>query len=340
MKNTYLLILAVAILGVSALYLLQKDTGASSTITSSDKDFSIKNFDEIYKIFLADRNGKKILLERTADQKWLLNGKFDVRDDAVLMLRQVMSHVEIRTIPTNSATQRIVSDLATLGIKVEAYNQNGEKVKSYYVGGSTKDEMGTYMIMENAEQPYVTHIAMLPGGLRARYMLGEENWKDTRFFKESVENIKMVTVEYPSMPSKSFLLQHDLSTFTVQPLKSTLPKSPNSIKRGIAEKYLDQFKNIGAEAFRNDMPEKDSILRSVPFAIVTVKNLQDKEISIKLYPIPMEDLTTEQKEAKLQATIERYFGSCSNGEFYLLQQVVVGKVLWSYDSFFEENKLN
>ena len=251
MKNTYLLILLVSILGVGALYLVKKNTGASTTVTSADKDFAIKNFDQISKIFLADRNGKKILLERSSDQTWTLNGKYDVRDDAMLMLRQVMSHVEIKTIPTNSATQRIVSDLATLGIKVEAYNQSGEKVKSYYVGGSTKDEMGTYMIMENAEQPYVTHIPMLPGGLRARYMLEEENWKDTRFFKEPIENIKMVKVEYPAMPAKSFVLEHDLARFTVQPLKSNLPKSANPIKRGIAEKYLDQFKNIGAEAFRN-----------------------------------------------------------------------------------------
>ena len=340
MKNTYLLILLVSILGVGALYLVKKNTGASTTVTSADKDFAIKNFEEIHKIFLADRNGKKVLLERTPDQKWMLNGKFDVRDDAMLMLRQVMSYVEIKTIPTNSATQRIVSDLATQGIKVEAYNQNGEKVKSYYVGGTTKDEMGTYMIMENAEQPYVTHIAMLPGGLRARYMLDEENWKDIRFFKEPVENIKTVTVEYPTMPAKSFVLQHDVSNFTVQPLKSSLPKSANAIKRGIAEKYLDQFKNIGAEAFRNGMVGKDSIMHTTPFAIVTLKNLKGTEISIKLYPIPMEEMTAEERENKLQGTIERYFGSCSNGEFYLLQHVVIGKVLWSYESFFEENKLD
>jgi len=340
MKRTYLLILFASILGIAAIYLVKQNKGAATSITSPDKDFAIKNFDEVYKIFLADRKGKKILLERKDKDNWQLNGKYDVRPDALLMLRQVLTYVAIKTVPPNSALEGIVSDLATQGIKVEIYNKNNEKIKSYIVGGSNKDELGTYMIMEGAEQPYVTHIEMLPGGLRVRYMIDEEDWKDRRFFKEPIENIKEVSVDYPSLPSKSFKLIHDGSNYNIQPLNSNMPKSPNSVKRGVAERYLDQYKSVGAEAFRTTMVEKDSIISSEkPFATIKLTTIQNKETSLSLYPIQQEEMTQEEKEKNIAKTIERYFGNCSNGEFYLLQHVVVGKLLWSYESFFDENKV-
>ncbi|MCB9291126.1 MAG: hypothetical protein H6560_27725 [Lewinellaceae bacterium] len=49
----------------------------------------------------------------------------------------------------------MVESLATEGMKVELYDKDGGLLKAYYVGGSTSDERGTYMIMEGAEQPYV-----------------------------------------------------------------------------------------------------------------------------------------------------------------------------------------
>ncbi|MBK8723682.1 MAG: hypothetical protein IPL95_15930 [Saprospiraceae bacterium] len=339
MKKTYILILIASILGIASMYLLKNNKGAATSLTSTDKDFAIKNFDEVFKIFLADRKGHKILLERKDKDNWTLNGKFDVRPDAMLMMRQVMTYVSIKTVPTNSAMSGIISDLATQGIKVEAYNQKNELIKSYIVGGANKDESGTYMIMDGAEQPYLTYIEMLPGGLRTRYMVNEDDWKDRRFFKEPIENIKQVVVEYPSLQSKSFKLIHDGSNFTIQPLMSNMPKSANPIKRGIAEKYLDQFKGIGAEAFRTSMVEKDSIIANLrPFATIKMTNIQNKETSISLYPIEKEEMTAEEREKNIGKSIERYFGNCSNGEFYLLQQVVIGKLLWSYDSFFTENK--
>ena len=63
----------------------------------------------------------------------------------------------------------MVKSLASEGIKVELYDRKGEKIKAYYVGGATPDERGTYMIMENAEEPYVAHIPSWEGNLRFRF---------------------------------------------------------------------------------------------------------------------------------------------------------------------------
>ncbi|MDZ7847738.1 MAG: hypothetical protein U5L96_13775 [Owenweeksia sp.] len=46
------------------------------------------------------------------------------------------------------------------GVDVQVY-QNGELAKHFIVGTETQDEMGTYMMMKNAQAPYAVHIPAL-----------------------------------------------------------------------------------------------------------------------------------------------------------------------------------
>ena len=90
------------------------------------------------------------------------------------------------------AVADVVKDMATEGIKVEIYAKNGKALRTFYVGGSTSDDRGTFMMMENSNEPYVMHIQGFQGMLRPRFHTDEQDWRDRFVFKLKPEDIKMV----------------------------------------------------------------------------------------------------------------------------------------------------
>ena len=110
--------------------------------SSIDNTFSYKKTDSLTRIFLSDRKGNNINLEKR-NHKWILNNKHSVRNDAIETLLSTISNVQIRRSVSNSEFNTVVKNLATHGVKVELYSINKRPVKVYTVGGSTKDLLGT-----------------------------------------------------------------------------------------------------------------------------------------------------------------------------------------------------
>ena len=71
-RKTFWLLSAAALVTVVAVVLLLGKN--SSTNRSSAVDFSIADTSSIHTVFMADRSGGKVLLERQPDGTWLLNG--------------------------------------------------------------------------------------------------------------------------------------------------------------------------------------------------------------------------------------------------------------------------
>ena len=66
--------------------------------------------------------------------------------------------------------------------KVEIFTTDGENpIKTWYVGSSTKDHLGTYMLLQNKQQkssvPYITYKPGFYGTLDVRFFT---NWKEWR----------------------------------------------------------------------------------------------------------------------------------------------------------------
>lgn len=314
-------------------------TGANSnqtTLSLGDRDFAISDISSVRKIFLLHRNGASTTLEKK-DHHWLYNGKWKANPNAVSNLLEAVGSIEIKYQPAQAAIPNIVKDLATQGIKVELYDAEDNLLKTYYVGGGTADERGTYIILENSEQPYVGHLPNWEGNLRFRYNLTGYDWRDKTLFSYSADSIQSVSVEYPKQRNVSFTLTKKSSGFEVVPFyESTSPKSSLAVPSKI-EAYLTGFKSVGAEAFEYDHPNKDSISGLVPFSIITLTTVQGNTQRVNLYPIypPRIYNFNDPKSPNLPASqVERFFGLTHDNELMLLQNRVFQKLLWSYDGFF------
>ena len=331
MKNTLILLVLFLLLAGSTFYFFNYKPKKSS-VKRLDMNFHVDNMDDIHKIFLADRTGRQVTLEKNGNH-WIYNGKIKARPSAVNNLLDAIKRVRMKYIPPQAAVPHAVKNLAASGIKVELYNKNNEPIKVYYVGGMTSDERGTYMIMDNSEQPYVMHIPSWEGGLRARYWLKDMDWEDRSVFDYQPHEIKSIWVEYPRQKSKSFKLEKVNNAFEIAPFYEVTPKITKPAANGRIQQYLIGFQSLVAEGFRNDAPYRDSINQMIPFCTIQITNQKNKVNKVQFYP--KDPGATTSRKPTTRSDIFRYYASDNNGNFMLVQQRVFKDIFWSYESFFE-----
>lgn len=330
MKRTILLAILFLILGGGAWYATQGNKSRSVGMEAPEMQFAVDNPDDIYKIFIADRKGTTATIERKSGY-WLYNGKWKARPTAIENLLKTVSKVKVSYLAVKAAEKTMIESLASEGIKVEIYNKNDEKIKCYYVGGVTNDERGTYMMMEGAEIPYITHIPNFVGQLRVRYLLGDDNWRDRSIFDAKAADIQSISVDYTKEKTESFVVEKSGSdNYTVKPLNSITPVNRSPQRKGIPEAYLAQFEQKIAESFETANPQRDSILQLPPFATITLTKTDGKKQKVRFWPVEI------QIDPNLGTTyIERYFTDIDDETFMLTQQHVMGVLFRGYNFFFE-----
>ncbi|MCB0557731.1 MAG: DUF4340 domain-containing protein [Lewinellaceae bacterium] len=342
MNRTLVLLIAFLLLGGGVFWYLSQGKDEKTTLAGADRDFAVKDIGQVYKIFIADRRGERTTLERK-DGYWLYNGQYKARPSVMQPLLEAIARVQIKYQPPQAAMEKMVEALATEGIKVELYDKEGNLLKAYYVGGSTSDERGTYMIMEGAEQPYVAHLPFWEGNLSVRFRRYGDEWRDKTLFSEEVDNIQSVSIEYPKQRNQSFILENTPDGYEIRPFYDITPEIRRPFKEGSAEAFLINFERVGAEAFRNNYEGRDSISRLVPFSIITLVNKQGDTTQVKLHPIVKENIISQDAKSGeyvlYSSEIERYFADLNGKDFLLAQHLVLEKLFWGYSSFFQDKNL-
>lgn len=338
MKNTYLYLAILIILGVAAYFIVNNNKDAS-TITGSDSDFAIEDIDRIHKIFLADKQGNAATLIKENGEWQYLNPegkKYDVRPAALELLLETVQKVEVRYVVLEAAMKVAVNNLSTNGKKIEFYDKDGKRFKTYYVGGPSGDQQGTYMVMENSNQPYVTHLKFWEGFLTDRYELKEKNWRDKTVLGFKNEEIKSIQIDYTLQQSNSFLLkQVSEGKFEVEPLYPSTKKIPTEVLHQKALSYLYNYEHLVAEAFENKNPNLASVLEKVPFATVKVTTNAGLVKTVKFIPVIEQVEIDETTEASSRPAVQRYFAFVNgNEDVYLVQGLLFNKIFWGYDFFF------
>ncbi|MEZ4951769.1 MAG: DUF4340 domain-containing protein [Saprospiraceae bacterium] len=330
-NNTLWLLIGFLIVAVAAYFLIGEEEKETKTEALAKEMKFATPGNEVYKIFLAKRSGEETTLERK-DDYWVYNGKYRANQNVVDNLLQTISHVTVKFIPSSSMQPNIIKELATLGIKVELYDASDNLIKAYYVGGMTNNELGTHMIMEGSDRPFVCYLETAQGGLRARFDMEGDEWRDKALYREKPEQIEKVTIEYPLQKSQSFVLERKGKEFEVSPL-DPLSKSPTfKADETKVNSFLVGFDKVIAEAFENSNPKRDSILSLLPFATIQIIRKGGEEKLVQYFPID-KDLTDNVTGEKLP--VERYYAQEKGGDFYLVQQRVVGKLFWGYSNFIQ-----
>ncbi len=295
-KNRVAIVLLIILAGISAFLLIYKNR--TNTLDKESSSFAVEDTSSITKVFLADKQNNTVTLTKNNPGNWTVNNEFKASKDIVNMLLKTIMSVEVREPVSKAGSPQVIKMLASTSVKVEIYQRvyrinlfdkiklfpHEKKTKTYYVGGATQDNKGTYMLIEGSEEPYVTHIFGFNGFLTTRYSTLLKDWREHAIFNLKYNQIKSFSIQITDKPEGSFTAtKKSPRDFDIIALKDKTP-----VRNYDTLKIMDlfsSFNDVRFEVLLNDMDKlkKDSIVNSLPYNIITLEDMEGKKYSITTF---------------------------------------------------------
>jgi len=307
----------LALITLMAVLVWFLSTDKKSTI-SVENNFSISDTASVSKIFIADRNGTTITLNRN-EKNWVVNNKYGVRKDAINTILTTINQIRIQRPVSKNAFDNVIKNLATSGVKIEIYTNQETPNKTYTIGSSTANHLGTYMFLAGSETPFIVHIPSFNGFLSPRYgiqvnKISEVDWRTTNIFSLKAEKISRVIVNHIQEPKNSFSLTTG-SMILLNNLGNEV-----SFNQENTLQFLNVFKLLNCESYKDD---KEKIEFATPLHELIVNN-----DTLRTYAIGNGKLVKDKKD---NFTVKRMYATLNNGELMLIQDYVFNKVLITID---------
>jgi hypothetical protein len=323
-RSTYIYLVLLLLIGSVAVALMTRNR--NSTLPQDMQDFAVDDTARITKIELSDRNNHAVVLERKSPGSWTVNKKFNAQKSQVDILLETIKQVQVKNPVPMSARDNVIKTLASEAVKVRIF-KNDDPVKTYYVGGTTPDELGTLMLLENAKEPFVTYIPGFDGYLNTRYITNEKDWRSTEIYHLNPAEITNVEVEYPSNLTSSFSLDAARGQYTLTQKSSGTSSKMDEIP---AKRYLAGYRGIDFEGFAGmSTQSKDSLMSLTPLAIINVKSGSENAPELRIYSRHTDSRSMNTDSSTTDP--DHFYGIIGNSkEVVTLQSLVVGKLLPGY----------
>ena len=340
-KNRFLIVVTFIVVIIAVLLVVNRKY---TTLDDAESGFAISDTSTITKIFIVDKNNRSVILVKEGLGKWILNDKYLAQNYNVNMLLRTIKDIKVRYPVSIASRDNVIRRLATVARKVEIYQAAYrinlfdriklfpfEKLtRTYYVGDATQDNLGTFMQMEGADQPYVAFLPNLRGFIYPRYSTDEDDWRDQTIFRTPLEDFASVKVEFLEEPDESFVVEADEEG-------NLFLKFPGSDQHLVYDtlrmlQFVTAFKDVRYEAVLNNKlaPEYiDSIGQGPVAHIITLKEKDGDEFIVRTYRKGGFSRLYDTDGAALEPfDLDRLYAFINNDEdFILIQYFVFDKVL-------------
>ncbi len=190
MKKILLYILIIISLILLVFVGIIKDR--NSTLRDDKREFAISDTLSIDKIILENRSLEKLTLQRNKrETKWTLNDTLIANPYSINLLLKTIKEMQIKNPIARSGLENVFKRMAIQNTKV-VFFQNNKKIKTIYIGGETADQLGTFMMIEGAEEPYVVHIPGFNGYLSSRFSCKEHLWRSKKIFHQQLQTVTYI----------------------------------------------------------------------------------------------------------------------------------------------------
>lgn len=326
-------ILLVLMVAAAAVYFLVVRKPWKS-YSGDGTDFAIADTGAITKIFLADPRGGKVLLTKQADGSWLADNAVAADITKVNLLLQTMHDIKMRNPLGTNEFNTVIKELTAAGIKVEFY-EGDDLLKTIYVGQMTLDQSGTFMMIDGAEAPFVTHIPGFVGYLTPRFPTNPVKWKSKLIFDTKFDELAKVTVTYPITPAESFSLDNSAATPVLKDASGNVVQADANFLKY----YAGSFTQLYAEAYDDNFTaaQHDSIFKGDAYCLIKVENKAGKTQELKLH-IKGIDLKTKSRYddqgKELTFDTDKYFAFVNGDKnMVYIQNYSFGRVIKKLSDF-------
>ncbi len=251
-------------------------------------DFAIADTAAVDKIFIADKDGNQALLERSSGRYWKLNGTHLARKDAVDLLLKTFLRARVQRPVPQGKLSTVNRLLAGRGKKVEIYQGGETPVKTWYIGTSTQNHTGTYMVLADAngqlaEEPFIVHMEGFTGFLSTRFFTDEREWRYTGMFDYPGNSLRRVEVELTEAGGRLYAMEVD-SVGTLRVEGAPLSSRADTL---FWQDRFNRFRKVHLETYNNHLTAnaEDSLLNRAEPAFRLRAWGQDEDVpnEIELY---------------------------------------------------------
>ena len=294
-KNLPVIIIVLVLLCISIYFILKSGAG---TYGKGMQDFAVSDTSNITKIFFSDKKNRSITLTRVNAGKWMLNNKYTARKEGIDIMLKTIINLSVKAPVPKTARNNVIRRLAAKSVKVEVYQRvyridlfnylrffpHEKLTRTYYVGDVAQDNIGTFMILEGAEEPFITYLPGFRGFVSSRYSTLEVDWREHVLFHHRLPDIASVSIIFGDNPAWSFSLDNpDNRDFKLASVLNNQPFADFDTSKVI--EFLGSFGNVRFESFLNDMnkSKRDSITAQKPFYQISLTDRTGKVITVTTF---------------------------------------------------------
>ncbi len=334
MKNKNIgLVIGLVLIGVLGFFAtnLVRNRGKSDTELL---EFSVKDTTSINKITITEPNGMIISLVKSGDVWGDEAGNCVIQEPIHIML-ETFKNIQFKGYVPEKSRKNIVKLMTASHTKVEIF-QNGEWVKTWYVGFSTQDHYGTYMLLETPDDksdlPVIMKVKGLSGIIDPRFFADKRKWKCSNIFNLSLDEIAQVDVKFYDVPSRSFSVLKNKAHYEVKKNGKRLA----SLDTSMAIQYLTNYKKIHFELANFELNDKqvDSLKHSKPFGKLRVKEVNGKTTILKMFRMPVLSKTINDFGDSVAYNPDRFWCELPSGEvvkcqYYVFNPLIMGHIYFA-----------
>lgn len=337
-KNKILLLVLFLLVGIAIYLFTTQKPNTLNDIEGALSNFAFEDTTTIDKIFIADAMGKSVTLTKK-DEVWMVDNKFVARPDNIKLLMKTFGRIAVKSPVPKAAFNNVVKGIATASTKVEIYQGRDLPSKTYYIGGATINNQGTYMLLEEngvkSTVPFIMHIPGFYGYLSARFFTEPEQWRDAIVFKYLKDEIASIKVNYYETPNQSFIIHKNGDNYTLTGLES---ETTLNIDTNLVKEYVERYEKVYYEMIDVESTDEkiDSVIKSTPYFSIEVKTVSGSGDKIVAYHMPNFRKTIGKDGQEAPYDVDRMYGYLNDELFTLIQFATFDEIRYPKDYFIKK----
>jgi hypothetical protein len=216
-KKLIILIVALGALTGLTLYTMSLFKKKGNSITELI-EFSVADTSTVDKLIITDHFGNKMEIIRNGEL-WTEPDGTCITQTNVQFILDALKKVEFKGYLPDNSHKQFINMMSAQSIKVEIF-QEGDWVKTWYIGPPAQDHYGQIMLLEDAELgksdiPVMMKIRGLQGIIEPRFFADKRKWMCTNIFAVPLDKISKVDVRFYDEPTRSFTVTKNKNKLNV-----------------------------------------------------------------------------------------------------------------------------
>lgn len=233
---------------------------------------------EITRIELSG-NDQKLTIE-LSDGKWLLNGKSEVRRNAVMLITRVVRELKIKSPVSPEMFDTVIARGKVQPVKVRVYEER-KLLTSFLVYKTQSNIYGNVMKTGDRAKPFIVYVPGFDGNIGTVFTLNELYWQPYTVFNLLPSEISSVDLKNYSDPAGSFSIKNGRDSCILTDGDKALQGCDHSL----VKRYLSYFTFLPFESWALDLTadEKKRINSEAPAYEIKVTQSNGTNVVLTLW---------------------------------------------------------